>query len=252
MIKSFKILFLIFFIIFSFLSFCGCIITSNSNSKITGESILVTDNLSNMYCQNYMNTDFVSLLKIIDLNINWLDFDDISKFDSGIIIKIVSESLKITPEWIRDTFIWIDEKENKQINIVFERENESLSAAKRLAESEIRSRIDSYLISFFDHELKEALEKAEIQNNSFYNFLKFEIENYKFNINNYFKDSYWQYIIIKNNELLISFYRYYIYISFEYKLYQDLRNQFLIKLYNQKNEYKFLLEKILNFFIINK
>ncbi|MFN3411307.1 MAG: hypothetical protein ACK4YF_04010, partial [Exilispira sp.] len=210
-----------------------------------------TEDSINIYCQNYMSTDFASLLKIIDLNINYLDFDDISKFESEIIIKILSESLKVTPDWIRDTFIWIDEKENKKINIVFERENESLSAAKRLAESEIKYRIDSYLIYIFDHELKEAFKETEIQNNSFYNFLKFEMENYKFNINNYFKDSYWQYIIVKNNDLSISFYRYYIYISFEYKLYQDLRNQFLIKLHNQKNEYKFLLEKILNFFKIN-
>lgn len=237
--------FLVIILIFIILYSCQTMQSNQINEIFMKESFLIFDN-------EKIDNQFVDLQKIFEPIFSIEIPQNFTGKDQDFYIKIISESSTKRPKWLKDAFFWIEEKEEKKINIVFVRENNLLAAAKRLAENDIKNKVDYYLRVLLENEMRESFKNCKIQNNDLFNLILFEIKNQKFNINNINRDFYWQYIVLKTEDNQYSFYRYYIYLYFLYIYYSEIRNQFILKFYNQKNLDKASIELILNYFNIKK
>lgn len=242
-----KIIFLIFIILF--ICIIGCTYFEKSKKEIIEENKDTNYNLSSYFSPS---TDYNSPLSLFETTLNFEIQDLISEIETCPYIKIVASMPTQTPLWINDKTFWIEQDSEKTINIVYEREDESLAAVKRLAENEIKTRIDINLRFLLDLELSESFKILNINDVDLLSFIRFEIQSVKFNINPNFKENYWQYIIIKFDNQNISFYRYYIYLKLFCKSYEEIRNQFILKLYNQKINDRSKIELIINYFQIKR
>lgn len=246
------------FLLINFLILVFLILYFNSCSYVKDYKNIITEENSNITNENnlktsynlYVSTEYYSPISFLESSLDFQipDFNDDSDYFSY--IKIIASMPVKTPFWIKDTNLWIEGEEQKTINIVFERKDESLAAAKRLAENEIKGKIDVNLKYLLEKELEETLKILEINDDNFLSYLKFEINDIKLNINQYYKESYWQYIILKLNDQSFTFYRYYIYVRLLFSLYEDIRNQFILRIYKDKNQYKRIIEMIINYFKI--
>ncbi len=234
--RKFVIITCLFFI---FISFFSCLTNSNQQKEmVSGNDMKLNE--------DDIKKDFYNTINIIDIDLSSNTTLSIDKVEVDSELQIVSSMPINTPIWLKDTWLWIDQDKDKNINIVFEREDESLAAAKRLAENDIKSKIDSNLKKLMETEIKEVFQALNINDESFFQYIKFEIKNIKFAIIQYYKEYYWQYLNYINKGQIRAVYRYYIYIKFSYKYYYEIRNQFFQKIYNQKPNYKIYIEAIIN------
>ncbi len=242
-----KIIFLILIIVF--ISFISCAYFDNSNKAVSNENKNSNYNLNNYFNANIEYNSPLTLFETtFDFEINYL----INEVETYPLIKIVASMPLQTPIWINDKTFWIEQDSEKTINIVYERKEETLAAAKRLAENEIKIRIDVNLRLFLNFEISESFKILNINDDNLLSDIKYEIHNIKFNINPTVKENYWQYILLKFDNQSISFYRYYVYLKLLSKYYEDIRNQFIIKMYNQKINDRKKIELIINYFQIKR
>lgn len=238
--KDFFYHFLIFsFITTMFILFCGCVSTNNQiEDNILSNNIHIDENL--------VNTNF-SLPSLFFENDSVPD-DLSDEVDSNSFLRILSEMPGKSNIWLKDSLFWIDYNSNKTINILVIRQDKSLAASKRLAENDIKPKIDFHLKQFFQNEIIEAFNFLNIMDKNLLNFIIFNINDFQFIINQYSKEYYWQYISIKAEDTTYYFYRYYIYINFLFEFYQKLRNQFILKIYNQRLNDRANMDLLIKYF----
>lgn len=224
---------------FIFISFFSCLTNTNQQKDMVSVNNMKLN-------EDDIKKDFYNTINTIDIDLSSNMTFPIEKVELDSELQIVSSMPVNTPAWIKDTWLWIDQDKDKNINIVFEREDESLAAAKRLAENDIKSKIDSNLKTLLETEIRASFQALNINDENFFQYIKFEIKNMKFVIIQYFKEYYWQYLNYINKGQIRAVYRYYIYLKFPYKYYYETRNQFFQKISNQKPNYKIYIEAIIN------
>ncbi len=238
--NKFNTLFYLIFLLLLFYSLTGCIInqiekTKNSNTNITSFNMLQT------------NDDFPIPSSIFLPDLNIIN-DNIEQTDeSDFYLKIVFSMPSKVPDWFTDKLLWLDLKDEMRINIIFEREDETLAAAKRFAENEIRTQIDKNLKKLLEIEIMEFFDNLESDNENLIKYIKFQINDFNFTVNQFNKDSYWQYLLMYNDGETRYFYRYYIYIDLSYRIYSELRDLFIQKIYGKRITDRYVIELLIEF-----